>query len=124
MANLTPRTKSKVPSCSPKSQCSFGSKENDGFSPIVSKTTLSSSLSPFGTQSSGILGIAKAIEINSSSNTLTSSSRACFELLQVAISACKGAISKPSFLYRPNSRESWFCFAVISSMLIRLAFAS
>ena len=50
------RSKSRMPSASPMSQCAFGVKLKDGFSPQVRSTRLCVSSGPIGTDSCGTFG--------------------------------------------------------------------
>ena len=62
------RSKSRMPSCSPSSQCGFGAKSNVGFVAPARGARLSASLVPSGTLACGAFGIASRRCSDSSSS--------------------------------------------------------
>ncbi len=57
-ASFEARSKSRMPSASPSSQCGFGLKGGDGTAPTTRSTRLSVSSRPTGTDSWGMFGIS------------------------------------------------------------------
>ena len=103
---LAARSKSRMPSASPISQCGRAGKSNRGGSPQVLTQRLSCSDAPAGTESCGRLGIAA-----SSSRSFRSAAAACASScsivsLSVELCALIWVTSPRSRFTRPNSAES------------------
>jgi hypothetical protein len=69
------RSKSRMPSATPRSQCAFGANARLGFSPQWRTTLLSSSLVPSGVLASGTLGTTTRTSRTFASISVTSFSR-------------------------------------------------
>src|SRR4029453_1421705 len=91
----TARSVSSMPSCSPSTAWSLGSKSNDGGSPWRRTSTASSSVNPSGADSCGTLGVCASTSVSSDPTCSSCGSSSLSSAETVATSAIRRRFSSP-----------------------------